>query len=236
VSVSFLLTGRFSDILGRRWFFIVGNAIGLVGSIIGGTAQSINQLIAGNALLGAAAAVQLSFTIVISELLPAKWRGYGIGALFFSSMPFAAFGPVIARAFVLNTGAGWRWSYYLNIIVAGITVILLVIFFRKYRSSALQHVQEQQLMYRVRELDPPTSKMLHTRHTTKEILRMLDLGGAVLFVGGLVLFLIGISWGGVIYPWKSGHVIGMILGGVATLAIFVLYGRPQPVDLLCHVN
>jgi MFS family permease len=132
VSVSFLLTGRFSDILGRRWFLIVGNAIGLVGSIIGGTAQSINQLIAGNALLGTAAAVQLSFTIVISELLPAKWRGYGIGALFFSSMPFAAFGPVIARAFVLQTGAGWRWSYYLNIIVTGLTVILLVIFFRKY--------------------------------------------------------------------------------------------------------
>ena len=54
---------------------------------------------------------------------------------------------------------------------------------------------------------------------------MLDLGGTVLFVGGLILFLIGISWGGTQYPWKSGHVIGMILGGAATLVIFVLYGE-----------
>lgn len=131
-STSFLLVGRFSDILGRRWFFIGGNTIGLIGTIIGGTAQKITQLIVGNALIGIAAGVQLTFTVVISELLPAKWRGYGIGALFFSSVPFAAFGPVIARAFVENTAAGWRWSYYLNIIVTAITVIMLFFFFREY--------------------------------------------------------------------------------------------------------
>lgn len=53
---------------------------------------------------------------------------------------------------------------------------------------------------------------------------MLDLGGTVLFLGGLIIFLIGISWGGVKYPWKSSQVIGMIIGGAATLAAFVLYG------------
>ena len=130
-ATSFLLVGRFSDILGRRWFFIIGNSLGLLGSIVGGTAQTINQLIVGNAFIGIAAGVQLSFTVVISELLPAKWRGYGIGALFFSSVPFAAFGPVIARAFVENTAQGWRWSYYLNIIVTGITVVMLTLFFRE---------------------------------------------------------------------------------------------------------
>ena len=67
--------------------------------------------------------------------------------------------------------------------------------------------------------------MLHTTRTKKDIIKMLDLGGTVLFVGGLILFLIGISWGGTQYPWKSGHVIGMILGGAATLVIFVLYGE-----------
>lgn len=196
-----MLVGRFSDLLGRRWFFIGGNAIGLVGTIIGGTARSIPQLIAANALTGIAAAVQLSFAVVISELIPNKWRGYGISGLFVSSFPFAAFGPVIARSFITHTAAGWRWSYYLNIIVAGLTTLLFFLFYH-----------------------PPTYAMLHSKHSKKSILKMLDLGGAALFLGGLVIFLIGISWGGVVYPWKSARVIGMVIGGAATLLAFVLYG------------
>jgi MFS family permease len=76
VSVAFVLTRRFSDLFGRRWFFIGSNFIGLVGAVLGGTAKSVNQLIIGNALNGIAAAVQLSFTVVIAELLPNKWRWY----------------------------------------------------------------------------------------------------------------------------------------------------------------
>ena len=201
-AVAFVLVGRFGDLLGRRWFFIGGNAIGLLGTIVGGTAKNINQLIGANALTGIAAAVQLSFAVVIAELIPNKWRGYGISGLFVSSLPFAAFGPVIARSFILHTGAGWRWSYYLNIIVSGLAVLLFFLFYH-----------------------PPTYNMLHTKHTKKSIMKMLDLGGVVLFLGGLVIFLIGISWGGSVYPWKSAKVVGTIVGGAMILVVFVLYGR-----------
>jgi MFS family permease len=200
-AVSFVLVGRLSDLLGRRWFFVGGNAIGLIGTVVGATAKSIPTLIGANCLTGVAAAVQLSFAVVISELVPNKWRGYGIGALFFSSMPFAAFGPVIARAFILHTSAGWRWSYYLNIIVAGIATTLFFLFYH-----------------------PPTYNMLHTKHSKKSIFKMFDLGGLLLFTAGLVIFLIGISWGGTVYPWKSGKVIGTIVGGAMMLVIFVFYG------------
>jgi MFS family permease len=200
-AVSFVLVGRLSDLLGRRWFFVGGNAIGLIGTIVGATAKTVPTLIGANCLTGVAAAVQLSFAVVISELVPNKWRGYSIGALFFSSMPFAAFGPVIARAFILNTSAGWRWSYYLNIIVSGITVVLFFFFYH-----------------------PPTYSMLHTKHSKKSILKMFDIGGLVLFTAGLVIFLIGISWGGTSYPWKSGRVIGTIVGGAMMLVVFVFYG------------
>lgn len=45
--------GRLSDLFGRRWFFIVGSAILVLGSIIGATGQSIPQMIACGAVYGA---------------------------------------------------------------------------------------------------------------------------------------------------------------------------------------
>lgn len=44
--------GRLSDIFGRRYFFLFGNALLIVGAIVSATGQSINQMIAGGALFG----------------------------------------------------------------------------------------------------------------------------------------------------------------------------------------
>lgn len=53
----------------------------------------------------------------------------------------------------------------------------------------------------------------------------MDFGGIVLFSGGLILFLLGLSWGGGLYPWNSAHVIATIVVGIVTLIAFVLYGE-----------
>lgn len=44
-AIGFTLVGRLSDIFGRRWFFIASSILGLIGNIIGASAQSINMLI-----------------------------------------------------------------------------------------------------------------------------------------------------------------------------------------------
>lgn len=152
-------------------------------------------------MLGIAAAVQLSFAIVIGELIPNKYRGFGISFVFVAALPVTCFGPVIVRALVTQTAAGWRWSFYLDVIINAIVVILFYFFYH-----------------------PPTYHMLHARRQ-KEISKwkMVDILGVVLFTGGLLIFLLGLSWGGSIYPWKSGKVIGMIVGGAAILIIFALW-------------
>ena len=122
----FLLIGRFSDIFGRRWFFIGGNAFALIGSIIGSTANHIDDLIGANTLSGLAGAVQISFTVAIAELVPNKHRPIWVVGIFFSSFQIACFGPVIVQALVEHTAAGWRWSYYLDVIVSGLAVLLFV--------------------------------------------------------------------------------------------------------------
>jgi MFS family permease len=57
--------GRLSDIFGRRYFFIGGGVLGVVGSIVCATANSIPMLIGGNVLLGVCSASQMSFHFVL---------------------------------------------------------------------------------------------------------------------------------------------------------------------------
>jgi MFS family permease len=49
-TITYTLVGRFSDIFGRRWFFIGANTLALVGYVICGCAHSINMVIAGVSL------------------------------------------------------------------------------------------------------------------------------------------------------------------------------------------
>lgn len=52
---------------------------------------------------------------------------------------------------------------------------------------------------------------------------MLDPLGALLFTLGLLLTLFGLSWGGQLYAWNSGQVIGTLVSGIVILVAFVLW-------------
>lgn len=88
-AIGFLLVGRLSDIFGRKWMVIGCQIMSIVGCIVGATAKDINTLIGANLLNGISAAGQLSFGIVIGELVPNKLRGPAVTIIFLSSLPFA---------------------------------------------------------------------------------------------------------------------------------------------------
>ncbi|KAH7066109.1 fungal trichothecene efflux pump [Paraphoma chrysanthemicola] len=200
-AIGFTLVGRLSDIFGRRWFFIAASVLGLIGTIIGAAAQSINMLIATNSINGLAAAGQLSFHIILGELVPNSLRGPVNAFVLSTSIPFAVFGPPVARALYLNTELQWRWCYILGIIVNSLAIVLYFFFYH-----------------------PPTYEMLHVGGKSKmKQLKTLDWLGIFLFSTGLVVFLIGMNWGGSAYPWKSGHVLGALFAGFATLVAFCFW-------------
>ena len=60
-SIGLIIVGRLTDIFGRRWFSIIGNAIATLGSIVCATAPSIPALIAGETFVGVGTSVQLSY-------------------------------------------------------------------------------------------------------------------------------------------------------------------------------
>ncbi|WPH03159.1 Hypothetical protein R9X50_00603500 [Acrodontium crateriforme] len=199
-SVGFLIVGRLSDIFGRRWFFIGGNFLALLSGILGAVATDINTLICGNFLGGLAGSVQLSFPVAIAELVPKKSRPLCVAGIFGSAFHFACFGPVIAQALATETAAGWRWSYYINIIVAGLATVLCFLFYF-----------------------PPPFHLLHNNRSKADQLKRQDFIGFCLYATGLILFIMGMTWSSRVYPWKSAHVIATIVVGFCSLVAFVLW-------------
>lgn len=201
-SIGFLLVGRLSDLYGRKGIVVGTQVLGLIGCILGGTARNVTMLIVANGCNGLAAAGQLSFGIILGELVPNKQRGPIVTLVFFSSFPFAVFGPIIARSLIENTEQGWRWSYHIGIILSVITLVLY---------HFLYH--------------PPTFSQLHVGKTVWQQTKELDWIGIFLYVSGCVLFLVGLSWGGGTYPWTSVEVLGPLLIGIATVATFFIHGQ-----------
>lgn len=141
-------------------------------------------------------------SFVLMELVANKHRPLITAFLFLTTVPFAAFGAVIARALAGYTALGWRWNYYLNLITQAIAVTL---FFFCYH--------------------PPSYQMLHEGKSIRKQLAELDYGGITLFVGGLVSLVLGLSWGGGLFPWTSPSVIAPLVIGFVTLIAFGFYGQ-----------
>ncbi|KAK3071322.1 hypothetical protein LTR53_008827 [Teratosphaeriaceae sp. CCFEE 6253] len=201
-AVGFLWVGRLSDIFGRRWFFIGSSVLALIGNIIGASAQSIEMLLATNTLNGVAAAGQLSFNVILGELIPNKQRGTYNTIVLSTSVPFAVFGPPIARAFYENVPSlTFRMSYILGVVINVVAVALYYFFYH-----------------------PPTYEQLHVGGKSKlSQLKSFDWIGSILFTAGLTVFLIGLNWGGTLYPWNSAHVLGAFFAGIAGLVAFCVW-------------
>lgn len=97
MSFTYTIVGRLSDLFGRRWFFIGGNFVALVGIAVCATATNINSLIVGSAIYGLGETVQLSFNVALGELVPNKYRPAVMSFVFLTNAPFATFGPIIGK-------------------------------------------------------------------------------------------------------------------------------------------
>ncbi|KAH8645352.1 fungal trichothecene efflux pump [Xylariales sp. PMI_506] len=198
-SAVFVIQGRLSDLFGRRWFFIGGSTIALIGALLGAVAPNVTVLIISSVIYGMGESIQISYTAAVGELVPNEFRPTIMSIVSFCAVPFAALGPAIARMFIIH-GLGWRWIYYLGVIVIGVATLLLFLFYH-----------------------PPTFEMLHERKSKRKQIMELDFVGMGLWTSGLVLFLLGLSWGGGLYDWSSKEVIITLVLGLVTLIGFFFY-------------
>ncbi|KAL2834391.1 fungal trichothecene efflux pump [Aspergillus cavernicola] len=204
-AVTIQIIGSLSDIFGRRWFFIVGSGLGLIGGILGATAQSITQIIVSQAFFGMSKGFGISFFWVIGELVPMRWRFLAASGQYIYSFPGNPLAAKVALAFQTTTVVHWRGIFYLLIATNGLAMLCWFLFYH-----------------------PPSFKMLHRRQLFKDLVLNFDWIGLFLYSGGLALVVLGLTWGGDMYPWDSAEVLGTVIGGVVSLTLFGLWEVYNP--------
>ncbi|MGQ9571840.1 MAG: MDR family MFS transporter [Dehalococcoidia bacterium] len=108
------IVGKLTDMYGRKFFFLAGIAILMLGSALCGMSQSMMQLIAFRTIqgLGAGTIMATAFAIIGDVFPPAqraRWAGLMSGVFAAASVA----GPLIGG--YITDNLNWRWVFYVNL-------------------------------------------------------------------------------------------------------------------------
>ncbi len=118
------IVGRLTDIHGRKIFYVAGIVVFLIGSVLAGISQTMNQLIVFRAIQGLGGGVIMvnSFT-AIADLFPpetrGKYQGF-IGVVFGMS---SVIGPTLGG--FITDNISWNWVFLVNVPI-GVPVLILI--------------------------------------------------------------------------------------------------------------
>jgi EmrB/QacA subfamily drug resistance transporter len=123
-SVTTPIYGKLADLFGRKVIFMIGVVLFVLGSVLSGLSQTMEQLIWFRAFqgIGAGAVMPITFTI-IGDLYPGEQRARMQGV--FSGVWGIAglLGPLVGGLFVDQIS--WRWIFYINVPVGAVSLILV---------------------------------------------------------------------------------------------------------------
>jgi EmrB/QacA subfamily drug resistance transporter len=132
------ITGKLTDMYGRKLFYIVGLCIFVLTSFLCGLSDTMNQLIflRGVQGIGAGMMIANAFT-VIGDLFPpaerGKYQGF-ISGIFGLS---AIIGPTLGG--YITDNLSWQWVFFVNIPLGVIIIMLFVFFFPNFRPNVQKH-------------------------------------------------------------------------------------------------
>lgn len=184
--------GKISDIWGRKPILLAAVAIFWIGSLLCALSVSIGMLIAARAIQGiGGGGIIVLVNICVGDLFSMRKRGMYYAFFGMVWAVASAIGPVLGGVF--TTKATWRWCFYVNLPISGVgfAVLLFVL------------------------------KLHNPRTPVREGLVAIDWLGSLLIIGGTLMFLFGLEFGGVTYPWNSAPTICLIVFGLVTIGLFI---------------
>ena len=135
--------------------------------------------------------------IILTDMTTLKERALWTGVLGFVWAAGSVMGPLVGAVF--SEYVSWRWIGWVNLPLLGVAIVLI----------------------------PPFLTLQTIRSSIKAKIRQLDWFGIPLFIVGMTSFVLGITMGGVLYPWRSWRILLPIILGFLVLAAFFTYeSRP----------
>ncbi|KAH7007718.1 MFS multidrug transporter-like protein [Ilyonectria destructans] len=181
-----------SDIWGRKPVLLVAVGLFAAASVFAALSTNMPMLIAGRALQGAGSGgLTQVVTITISDLFSVRKRSLYLGFVGFVWALAGSAGPLIGGAF--TQFASWRWCFWINLPISGITFILLLVFL---------------------DVHNPRTKLA-------EGAKAVDWVGTFSILAITLLLLVGLDLGGAIFPWNSPKVICLLVFGTLLIGFFV---------------
>lgn len=162
--------GSLSDLLGRRYVAIIGASLLVLGMIICSTAHTMNVFIGGMVFAGVGAGInELTALAATSEMAPTRKRGTYVAILVFTIIPFC---PSVMYAQLISYYGTWRYIGVICGVWAFIGLLGIVFFY----------------------FPPP--RINSAGLSRQQILREIDWVGGFLSIAGMILFMMGLQWGG----------------------------------------
>ena len=190
-----LFWGHINRLFDKKWVFLVCMVIFEAGSVVCGAAPTLDALIVGRVVCGfGGTGFVLSVMNIIAVLTTQKERALYVSLAGSAWAIGAIIGPVVGGA-INDSNAGWRWCFYINILIAVVGLPALLFILPSLPSTSLTFFQK---------------------------LGRLDLVGFVLWTGMISCLICAISFGGVFFAWNDRTTIGLFAGGGVAAVLFAV--------------
>ncbi|KAK4553136.1 hypothetical protein LTR86_009863 [Recurvomyces mirabilis] len=205
--------GKLYGLFDAKWLYIISTVTFLASSALCGAAPSMSAEIVGRVLAGAGGnGMYLGVLTLLSVNTNDRERPFYLGLTGLIWGVGTVLGPVVGGGL---EKVSWRWAFYINPIIG-------VVFMPAY-------------LFLLPNFKPSTG-------TIRSKLQSLDWLGILLSIGGFISIIMAISFGGLLYDWRSSEEITLFTVTSVTWFFFFiqqattfctsLQDRVFPLDLL----
>ena len=123
-TIAIILSGKLSDLYGRKGMFMFGIALFVVSSILCGLSNNMLELTFFRGIQGIGGGILMTIPfILIAELFPPRQRGKYAGILSSVFGLSSVLGPILGG--IITDFMGWRWVFFINVPVGLIAIYMI---------------------------------------------------------------------------------------------------------------